>query len=152
MTTKLLNDLLDIDEKRAKKIIGTKDELMTEWLLVSSNGKRMLVATPWASKSEQDMVLRTMRQALRQLDIIAYSLSYEAWAAPEPIQHPIPEGYAPSEDPNRKEVFMSIACDGTTEIARIWEIIRNPDGSCKDLRLDMREATGTAGRLSNLFK
>lgn len=150
--TKLLDDLLDTSEKRAKRMIGTKTECMPEWLLVNQEGKRILIATPWTNREERDIVVATMKASLRAFNCLAYSLDFEAWASPAPMKDSeIDAGYRPSLDPKRKEIFMAIACDGETERTRIWEIIRNEDGSCKDIVLDM-ESKDTGGVLSNLFK
>lgn len=148
--TKILDDLLAIGEERFRGTIGTKDQLIPHFLLVSQEGKRALIATPWGNQAERDEVVHAIRGALKAFNCVAYSLSHEAWAAPEP-KGSWPEGYRPSQDPQKKEVFMVSACDGSVEKCRVYNIIRNADGTCKDIKLDY-ESDQSGGTLANLFK
>lgn len=148
--TKLLDELLDIGEERFKATIGTKDQLIPHWLLVSQEGQKALIATPWHTELERNVVVKAIRDALKAFNCVAYSLSHEAWAAPEP-RGEWPEGYRPSKDPARKEVFMVSACDGTTEVSRVYNIARDPDGACAGVFLDYTSHE-SGGALANLFK
>lgn len=148
--TKLLNELLDLAEERFKGTIGSKDQLIGHWILVSQEGHRALIGTPWSNEDERDIVVATIRSALKAFNCIAYSFSHEAWSAPEP-KDSFSDDYRPSKDPARKEVFIASACDGTTEKLRVYNIIRDADGACKDVVFDY-ESDQSGGALANLFK
>lgn len=147
----LLNELMNVAEERFRRNIGTKDQAIPHWLLVNTQGDRALIATPWHSKSERDAVVDAIRGALKVFDCVAYSVSYEAWAAAEPKGDYDKEKFRPSQQPDKVEVVMVIACDGTKQKSKTWEIIRGPDEIIQDLKL-LYESEGGEGVLSNLFQ
>jgi hypothetical protein len=75
---------------------------------------------------EKDAMAAMMRTVMRKLDIVAYSLVVEAWAAQAPKGWKEGEPHIPSaEHPDRKEVVIAFATDGKHIEWRQWETKRN---------------------------
>lgn len=155
--TALLDELLDLGEKRGRELIGTKRELLPYFLLVKPDGTRVLISTPWTNNIEKDIAVQTIRMALRSGDFIAYLFDHEGWMLNLGKGEKAPEGSI-ADHPNRIECFLATACDGSTEKQKIWEIRRDSQGNCTDLVYkdgSIQTSNGPRtleGRLTNLFE
>jgi len=68
-----------------------------------------------------------LRAKMREWNTVAYSIVVEAWAAQQPKDWKIGDdpGPRPAQRPERKEVVIAIASDGTEVVSRTWEIVRD---------------------------
>jgi hypothetical protein len=142
-----LDDMAQLAEEHARRIlIGTRDELVPQWLL-SSPGEVRIVATPWADNHEKHLVVRVMRAMMQEAHVHAYSLLVEAWFVHERIPEGKTEenfeyrGPPPSERLDRLEAVMITAEDRSGgHRNRSFQIIRDNEGRCVELkRLDSSE-------------
>lgn len=138
---------MQIGEEHAREMmVGSKDQYLTQFTLMKPNDHYDICATPWGEpKEKRDMVFGVAMQAIKS-GAIAFSFCTEAWFASSSFkgpqkQQPPPVGPAPSERPDRREGIVLIASDGKERLFNCWEIIRDKEGTCIELRLQ-EEAKG----------
>jgi hypothetical protein len=153
-----LEEMVGLAEDHARRIlVGTKEELLPQWLIVGADDKIEIWATPWSSASEKRLVVEAMRSTLRQGHAKAYSLLVEAWYSVLPASEAPTEytGPPPSERPDRQEAVVVTAANREGEVVyRQWEIVRSSKGGgkCIDLRrLDGPEDRMTSALFDNLL-
>jgi hypothetical protein len=152
--SELLNKMLDIGESAIRRHIGKKEPLLPVWHLMQADGKSIVVGTPFDGPREKNMVFDVIRRTMRQIDCIAYCFTNEAWTMPpmtaEEVKRISPTGeladIRPSVMPNRIEVFVATASDGTTIVTRMWDIRRDKRGRVQAIiKRDLDPATEFRG-------
>ena len=152
-----LEEMVGLAEDHARRIlVGTKEELLPQWLIVGADDKIEIWATPWSNAGEKRLVVEAMRATLRKGHAKAYSLLVEAWYTVLPASEVGKEytGPPPSERPDRQEsVVVTAANRDGQAVHRQWEIVRSSKGgACIDLRrLDGPEDVMTSSLFDNLL-
>ena len=128
-----LDEMVQLGYEQAQRtLIGTKEQIAPSWLLQSETGERILIMTPWGNSFEKELIQAQMRKAMKEHLTLSYSIVLEAWAsylAPGEVQK-----VRPSKDPNRYELVMVVATDGSAIRIRQFRIIRDPiTGKCREL-------------------
>jgi hypothetical protein len=157
-----LDPLLDSAASGAREIlIGTRRELAPIWGLVKEKAGAPgeidsldLGMTPWRDEAEKRILLASMQARIRTEKIDAYWFVVEAWASrykaedlPDPNNPPI----MPREDPNRREVVVMVACNKAEKRFRAYDIVRDPEGRCVELKEQPREGNITGLMYRNMI-
>ena len=151
-----LEDMLNLAEQQAQRVLlGTKEELMPSWLLVTGKGAVEIYATPWSNTREKHLVTLCMKDIMREKHCTAYSLLVEAWMATvagEEAKEPY-DGPPPSERPDRQECVVIMAVDHAGKhVHKHLMIKRDAEGRCAELRrLDGPEDKITSMIFDNLL-
>jgi hypothetical protein len=150
-----LDALLELAGKHARRVLVEmkEAELMPTFLMIA-DGQNILMPAPWRDENQKRLMLAAVRKILKDKRVTRYSVVSEAWSAVQPKDWKpgMPEGPAPSERPDRKEIVIAIAADKTTSQSRVWDIVRGEAGSVVDLRLDSNALTGLEGRMAELLR
>ncbi|HEX4714876.1 MAG TPA: hypothetical protein VH164_08125, partial [Ktedonobacteraceae bacterium] len=130
MTKEQLSHLADLAGEHARAVlVELGHDMMPCWAMIDRKGKTHIMGTPWQNQGEKDAMAALMRAEMRKLDVVAYSLVVEAWAAQAPKGWKEGEPHIPSsEHPDRKEVVIAFATDGEHIEWRQWETKRNRAG------------------------
>ena len=134
--TPTLKDLIGLAEAHAKTVmIELNQGLMPTWLYWSETGAT-IVGTPWDSEIEKKVMAMSVRQAMLRDNAKAYSMITEAWVsqAPKGWNPETDKAIRASEQPNRREVVIAFATDGTTTEWKRWEIKRDALKMVTDLK------------------
>lgn len=152
-----LEKMIGLALQQAERVlIGTKEELVPSWLLVTGEGKVEIFATPWRNTQEKHLTVAAMREVMSNRQCTAYSLLTEAWYSRLPASEAGKEytGPPPSERPDRQEAVVVTAANhwGQT-VFRQWEIVRDQKGRTRELRrLDGPEDLMTSALFDNLLE
>jgi hypothetical protein len=154
MTKEQLSQLADLAGEHARMVlVDLGQDMMPCWLMIDRKGEAHIVGTPWRDEMEKDAMAAQMRAEMRRLDVVAYSLVVEAWAAQAPPGWKPGEPHIPSElAPNRKEVVIAFATDGNDIEWREWETKRNPAGEVIALEPVSMEDQGPVSWMTELLK
>jgi hypothetical protein len=122
----LLITLADLAGEHARQVIlGLRQPLAPSWILVGSDRKTHVIATPWRDDAEKKLMAQKMRNKIRQNAIVAYSFVCEAWAATKPRGWTPEKGGGAKDDPKRRECVIAMATDGKDYEWRCWLIKRD---------------------------
>jgi hypothetical protein len=124
MSDVTLTALLDLAEQHARLIVlKLKRSLLPSWVIVSRNGTATVLSTPWRSDLEKALAQDFLRERMKRLDAVSYSMVSEAWSAVVDGES-LPDVPA-RKMPNRQEIVIALACDGTRTEYRRWKIKRD---------------------------
>jgi hypothetical protein len=146
MTVTEFKRLTKLAREQAERVmIGTKEELLSTFLLVKRDGGCDIIGCPWQNdEQKREMVLGVCLEALK-VDAVAFSFSTECWFATvknEGDQLPPPLGPRPSDRPDRKESVLALVGDESETKLSTWDIIRDEAGRCIELRKAVYEVEG----------
>lgn len=149
---KTLDELTEMALHHAKTcLVGQPGAQMTPCWLIQGDKRTSIVATPFDGDRSKDFVAFVIRRLLKEENASAYSYVSEAWMAIEDLKYPI--GLAPRERNDRREVVIITVADRKTSRMRSWEIIRGPDGTVIELKVNpIHGEEHFAGRFFNLFE
>lgn len=151
-----LEEMVNLAEQQAQRVLlGTKEELMPSWLLVTGRGDVEIYATPWSNTREKNLVTLCMKDIMREKHCTAYSLLVEAWMATvtgDEAKKPY-DGPPPSQRSDRQECVVITAADHAGQHAhKHLQIERDAEGRCAKLtRLDGPEDKITSEIFDNLL-
>jgi hypothetical protein len=149
-----LDALLEQAGEHARRVLVEMKEatLMPVFLMIGPEDN-ILMPAPWRDDDEKRFMLAAARDIMKDKRIVRYSVVSEAWSAiqPKDWKRGMPEGPAPSERPDRKEIVIAIAADKTTAKSRAWDIVRGEGGSIVDLRRD-EDVVSQGGRMAELLR
>jgi hypothetical protein len=131
-------------------------QVLPTWTLLTQSGQVVIIVTPFDNGSMgKDMVAEGIKKLMSEAHVIRYTFLSEAWTASQttaPTDYDIP----PSKRLDRKEVLMVTGADRKSgETLRIWDIVRDEDGSVVDLKLneDLNAPGGNSeGRFTGLLE
>lgn len=139
----IVDDLMECAEYGVRRIYAAdpKHELMAMFHCRPQSGPDLVIATPWRNEFEKVAVLAKLRTIFRERGIVAYASIGEAWCSMSTTIKPRPDGSIPrfypgdppSQQPDRFEVLMIMATDGTTVKSRAWRMKRDSRGRLLDL-------------------
>jgi len=156
-----LDDLLDVGERHARKILLQRREpmLQTFFHLVAPEGEKdAIIPCNWRDDYEKDVTVATVKATAAIMKAVMALYVSEAWmlTLPPPLtswhaQHQMDNTPRPSESPDRVEVVHIMAYDGITAKGRTLQMVRNrPGGKLISLVLIPEadtENTGYVGRM-----
>lgn len=131
----LLDRLTEIAyEMASKKLITTKDELLSMFLLYKGTGQVDVIGCPWHNdQDKQDAVREVGLHMIRSNDPIqAYSLLSECWTSNYTLGEAL-RADRPEHDPKRQECVICLASDGQEHRFHTWKIGRDRHGFCVSL-------------------
>ena len=133
-----LEKMVGLAELHARTmLIGTKEQLVPTWLVLTGNAEIEILATPWQNSNQKLLTVDAMRVILRNDGATAYSLLVEAWYSVLPASEVGKEyaGPPPSERADRRELVVAVAANHWGQhVHRQWEIVRDKHGRTIDLR------------------
>jgi hypothetical protein len=164
---KLADDLLKLAYDQAERVLlnSRKGQIVPAFVIVGQDGTRKIIATPWKDDREKRLTLLIIKQALSEINGIAYSLVVEAWMLElDPNEYADAQksgkDLTPSKSERRIEIVDAFACvkidAGLRKISKIWEIIRDNTGRVTELKQrhntsNAAEGQGTGGALASLL-
>jgi hypothetical protein len=158
MTTNTkLQELFDIATENAAKVFNESDEheVLPMWHAVAGNDEHILIATPWNSDKEKDIVVKGLRQMFAAKQVKRFAFIVEAWVASISQSGITPNTYAgprPSEHPDRREVLMINAEDRDGSQIMGWYYILRPEhGPPKLSPLEVKPYDQFTGRMVGLL-
>lgn len=129
------------------------------WSLLTQDGKTVIMMTPFFGPDQKDMIAEGLKLIMRETHTIRYTFASEAWTVKR-TKRPTDYDTPPSECADRQEILMITGGDrinGTK--MRIYDIIRDADGTVVDLKLDneMSAKTGDSsagheGRFTDMLE
>jgi hypothetical protein len=129
MEKERLIQLLDLAEKHAYMILVERQvPLVPSWVLISDKGEVTALGIPWDDNFEKTMTKLFLPLEMAKHKTIAYSVVLEVWAASlsqEEYERGPEELVPPSERPDRRELVLAMATDGTSTEWRGWNIVRD---------------------------
>jgi hypothetical protein len=146
--------MLELAHGQAQNIIvGNKEQIMPVFMILTGDDKIVFVGTPWDGDDQKDMAVVMLRELMREHKAVAYSFLTEAWVAPQPKGWKIsdPRGPAPVDRPDRKEVVLAMATNGTNTQYKSWDIVRDAKGNCIGLVEEKKITTFALGRFEGLL-
>jgi hypothetical protein len=150
-----LDKMLELAEGQTRHmLIGTKEQLMPVFFILTGEDEIMIVGTPWRGDTEKALISAQLREMMKECEAKAYLFITEAWISPQPKGWKLgdpDDGLAPSERPDREEIVQAMAVNGFETKFRNWKIIRAPDGSCADLKLDDKGISVYVSRFDGLL-
>lgn len=124
----MLDELIELAEQQARLVIlGLQMDLVPSWLLINQNKEVHIFGTPFHSRTEKMLAAAYIRERIRQHKAVAYSFLSEAWMVTRPLEE-ITEGFSPRDEPDRREMVMAFATDGTEKRWKRWWLIRDWEG------------------------
>jgi hypothetical protein len=149
-----LRELFDLAATNAAKIFLESDdhEVQPMWHAVDGKNKHVLIATPWSSDDEKDVVVKTLRKMFAANQVKRYAFIVEAWVARVSSEREVHDGPRPSEHPDRREVLMISAEDRSGEtIMGHYYILRPERGPPKLSPLEVMPYDQMSGRMMGLL-
>ena len=129
-------------------------EVSPMWHAVDTDGNCTIVATPWGTNAEKDMIAQGLRVMFKERNITHYGLMTEAWMATAKSMDDIPYGSL-EHVKGRKEIIMVTVENAAHESITLHrEIIRPKDGEpyLKPIEVLDKQGTGFEGRFSKLLE
>lgn len=149
-----LDEMIDLAEQQARTVLlGMREELAPQWLLVKGDGNIEIIATPWHGDEQKYLAVAAMRDVMEKRQVVAYSVLVEAWFAVLSKDEASRPYQRPSERADRRESVVAMAANhwGQSKY-RQWEIIRDRRGRCRELqRLDGPEELIMSSLFDNLL-
>lgn len=126
-----LDELLDHAAEWAAKFFDEKGEVHPMWIAITAADERLVIATPWETGKDKDIIIEKLRRFFRERDVVSYALMAESWILEgnedEPGIKDYMEGRKPiSQHPNRKEVILVTAEDKNSARMSMCYIERKP--------------------------
>jgi len=158
--SELITKMLNLAEGAIHRHVGKKHTLLPVWHVMYQDGHSGVIGTPWGNADEKHKIFDIMRKTFRETQVIAYCLTVEAWASP-PLKPGRVAAIAPNGDinqlrpsvmPDRVEVFIAAAGDGTSSQMMVWDIRRNKRGYVKAIikrEIEGMELQGTIPSMLN---
>jgi hypothetical protein len=143
-----LHELLECAGELASQELVGKKAMVAFCVLVDPTGEREILAVETGSQYENISQYAKLRQLMRDRGTVAYVWVSEAWRAPsEPGK---PDLTPPSEHPDRQELVIAFASDGTNCLSRLLDIRRDYKGSVVAL-VKSHETLAFCGPPTNLL-
>ena len=159
--TAIIDKMMSLGADAIQERIGEKDDMMPVWHIMYQDGHSIVIGTPWGNQREKIAVFKAMRQSLRATNAVAYCVTIEAWLASEKLREgetladfeKRSDRVRPSQRPDRIEVLMAFASDGTEKRSRAWNIHRDIRGRIASLseRNDFAETTAFDGMVPSML-
>lgn len=149
-----IEKMLELAHGQAQNlIVGNKEQIMPVFLILTGHDEIMIVGTPWQDDDQKDMAVALLRRMMASHQAKAYSFLTEAWVARQPKGWKIgdPQGSAPKNRPDRKEVVLAMASNGSSTKYKSWDIIRDQDGNCIELKPEKDITEFAFGRFDGLL-
>jgi hypothetical protein len=147
--------MLELAYGQAKNlIVGNKEQIMPVFMVLAGDDSIVFVGTPWHGDDQKNMAIVMLRELMKEHKATAYSFLTEAWVARQPkgwrpgID---PRGPAPMDRPDRKEVVLAMATNGTDTQYKSWDIVRDADGNCVELVEEKKITAFSMGRFEGLL-
>lgn len=137
------NDLLTLSGEHAQHVLVDLKlgELLPTWVLVTPQNKLMIFSTPWRDQLEKDNAHIFIKRKMREVNAVAYSFIAEAWTAvydKDFDPNTMDKMDLPRHRPDRREIVLAEASDGTETLYRHWRIQR--DYKNEIFRLELQPA------------
>lgn len=131
-----LDVLLELAEKQAHHMLLVErvKQLVPVFVLVSPRDELSIISCPWENDTEKQIMLAALREAAKGMHAVMLSNLSEAWVSPS--YGPgvdLTKTTRPSLHPERREVVIALATDGTNTKSRIFEIKRDWKGKISQL-------------------
>jgi hypothetical protein len=140
-----LHALLRRVSRMAEQMFDKQGDIGPIWLVETVSGEQQIIVSPvmapspLAGAAEKDRIAAKMREHFAENDAVRYAVAIEAWtlADPERKQMRTEEqaeleyaamGYTLANHPNRREVVLFEAEDGTEVLTAFRDIIRPAHG------------------------
>lgn len=147
--------LLDLADQQAHLVsLSLQQAVVPSWVIITQSGEARIQATPWKDAHEKELARHFITAELRRCNAQAYSFVCEAWMSKAPKdwnpEEDLSEAERPINRPDRIEVIVALANDGTQTLARRWEIKRDSQGLVCALE-PMGESTASQGWTAELL-
>jgi hypothetical protein len=149
-----IDQMLSLAYGQAKNLIlGNKDQIMPVFMILTGDDEIIFVGTPWRGDNQKNMAAIMLRDMMKEKRAIAYSFLSEAWVASQPQGWKIGDAVdtLPADRPDRKEVVMAMATNGTDTKYKSWVIMRDKEGNCVELVEEKRITRFSMGRFEGLL-
>jgi hypothetical protein len=163
-----LEALLRRMSRIAEQAFDHDGEIDSTWVVESASGEQQMIVSPivapnaLAAHEYKDWLDAKMREMLRDLDVVRYAKAVECWTLDDLFERNLTEeqagllyaalGYTLANHPDRREVVLIEAEDGTEFLTASREIIRPPHGKPYLGKLGAIERpTGVSGRFLGLL-
>jgi hypothetical protein len=144
--------------KHAESVLIGKDgaSILPTFVIESASGAIAIIATPWTSERDKEMVVYALRATMRKAGVVRYSFVSEAWMATAPpgaeFNARLADHEMPSQRPDRVEVVIISASDKTEVKSAMLRIVRGEAGTVVRLDRDLAETKQIKGRFADLLK
>lgn len=142
-------------ERVSKYMIGNAGaELLPTWVMATSKGQVVVMATPFDGAGSKDVIAEAVRKFMRDANVVRYAFTTEAWAAnPTKESWDAGDKRPPSEREDRVEIVMIVAADREGFTLNTYKIERHDAGQVTALSLwkDGKDMTGFTGRFANML-
>ena len=125
----LLDRMMTLGAESIAREVGKKGPMLSVFHVMYQDGHSGVIGAAWANSNEKVQILDAIKKSFIETNAIAYCFTTEAWTALEIAN----DSRSPSERPDRKEIFMAFASDGTTKLTRVWDINRTSNGRVKSI-------------------
>lgn len=113
-------------------LVGTKDALMP--IVVLNRGEENdIIGLPFSNEKEKKEMILNVALEVAKKGCTSWSFMSESWFAHS--YRGDPDKRRPVDRPDRKEGVFCLLSDGKEVKIRSWEIIRNPEGKCVELKV-----------------
>lgn len=147
-----IDQMLELAYGQAENlIVGNKDQIMPVFMILTEGDEIIFIGTPWQGNHQKDLAILMIKDLMVEHKAVAYSFLTEAWVAKQPKGwRPGDPSIPPSENPDREEVVLAMATNGSETKYKDWDILRDDEGNCCSLRL--RKGTSMSmGRFEGLL-
>jgi hypothetical protein len=153
MNIETLNLLVQLASQQAKTIIvDGQTELIPTWVLVNQEGDICIIGTPWENDAQKMQAEHLMRKKIQEYQAVAYSLVVEAWLASYPPQTKLDQHFIrPHDQPDRREVVITLATDGRQTVWKTWAVRRDYLDRVVALEEEPSPASEPQGWMTSLF-
>jgi hypothetical protein len=130
--------------RMAKQMFDRQGDIYPMWLVENASGEQHVIVSPIIAESPlvahdvKDRIAAEMRAHFAENDIVRYAHAMEAWTLHKPEQREMTTEQAALEyaamgdtlanHPNRREIVIFEADDGTELLTALRDIIRPPHG------------------------
>jgi hypothetical protein len=118
----------------SKRLLGTKDPMMTTFVLLKEDQTVDIIGAPWKDDAEKREAIMAIGTAIigSKEPVLAYSMLSECWTSrykPDEKQR----ATRPEFDPQRREAVVCLASTGKEHKFSAWIIERDAQGRCAKL-------------------
>lgn len=143
--------MIDAARQHAERVlVGDKGaELMPVWCVLTKTGQSAIIATPFFGEESKGQIAEAMRDFMRRVGAVRYTMASEAWLA----SGKSPDGRPPKDRDDRIEVVMICGCGKGESQMRTFEIIRDwQTGVVTELKPMEGDLDVVSGRFSGLLE